>query len=388
MTTPTTTKPSSIASRLRSFGVVLAALRVQSGEAVSDLDRRKAATLPRGRRSADDSALDRIGDASYREIFAHLADELSVAKAAMISANSSHLGRLAQVVELQERRDDLKRALYSRFVKLRRTYETLYGSHRGFPVLAISGRTPRHATGLVAQVRETAGFLAKPRVELPRLDVAGITVNPRATAAQLAAGADELAGALADLGAALKLAEVTRAAKNDAIAAYDATFLRVAKVAESLFHFAGLHEQAKRVRPSTRRPGRRLAEAGPEPESGDTAARPPTAEISAEPEAGAPAVESGLPPVRPRDFPASRLRLVLKRRGDGDPAEIETPIVRDPSLPSRSGSASHPKPGSATSLADRGPPMALPGLGLVEVVDEPTPVHFAGFVGHRTGEPQ
>ena len=39
-------------------------------------------------------------------------------------------------------------ALYSRFVKVRHTYETLYGSHRGFPVLAISGRTPRHTPGL------------------------------------------------------------------------------------------------------------------------------------------------------------------------------------------------------------------------------------------------
>ncbi len=34
MATPTTTQPSSIASRLRSFGIVQAALRVQSGEAV------------------------------------------------------------------------------------------------------------------------------------------------------------------------------------------------------------------------------------------------------------------------------------------------------------------------------------------------------------------
>ncbi len=280
MTTPVTTQPSSIASRLKSFGVVHAALRVQSGEAVGELDPRKATTLARGRRSAGDSAIRRIGDASYRQVFAHLVAELEVAKAEMISANSSHLGRLAQVVELQGRRDDLKRALYSRFVKVRQTYETLYGSHRGFPVLAVSGRTPRHATGLVAQVRETAGFLAQPRVELPRLDIAGITVDPPATAAQLAAGAGELDGALVDLDTALKLAEVTRAAKNDAIAAYDATFLRVARVAESLFHFAGLHELAKRVRPSTRRPGRRLAEVGPKPDSRDTAPRRAAAETA------------------------------------------------------------------------------------------------------------
>ena len=268
MTTPTTTQPSSITSRLKSFGVVHAALRVQSGEAVSELDRRKAAVRARGRRSAGDSAFDHIGDAGYRQIFAHLAAELSSAKAGMTSANSIHLGRLAQVVELQGRRDALKGALYDRFVKVRRTYETHYGSHRGFPVLAVSGRTPRHATGLVAQVRETAGFLAKPGVDLPRLDVAGITVDPSATAAHLASWADELDGVLVDLDAALKLAEVTRTAKNDALAAYDVTFLRVARMAESLFHFAGLHELAKRVRPSTRRPGRRRLDEGQEPASG------------------------------------------------------------------------------------------------------------------------
>ncbi len=268
MATPTTTRPSSIASRLKSFGVVHAALRVQSGEAVSELDRRKA------------------GGASYRETFAHLAAELSAAKADMVSANSSHLGRLAEVVDLRQRRDALKGALYSRFGKVRHVFETLYGSRRGFPVLAVSGRTPRHATGLVAQVRETAGFLAKPRVELPRLDLAGITVDPPATAAQLAAGADELDGALADLEAARRRAEVTRQAKNDAIAAYDDTFVRVARVAESLFHFAGLHEQALRLRPSTRRPGRRLADEVSEADSGDAAARPATAETSGEPRSG------------------------------------------------------------------------------------------------------
>ncbi|MCP3958042.1 MAG: hypothetical protein GY719_09335 [bacterium] len=292
MATPTTTRPGSIASRLRSFGVVHAALRVQSGEGVSELDRRKARALAGGRRPASDSAFEGSGGAGYLEAFAHLSAELSAAKAKMVSANSIHLGRLAEVVGLQQRRDDLKGALYSRFVKVRRLFETLYGSGRGFPVLAVSGRTPRHATGLVAQVRETAGFLAKPRVELPRLDVAGITVDPPATAAQLAAEADELDGALVDLDEALKLAEITRQAKNDAIAAYDDTFLRVARLAESLFHFAGLHELAKRLRPSTRRPGRRLADEGPEPDSGDTVAPPPAAaETTGEPEAGAPVVE-------------------------------------------------------------------------------------------------
>ncbi len=56
MAKPTTTRPGSIASRLKSFGIFHAALRIQSGEAVSELDRRKAAALARDKRSAGDSA--------------------------------------------------------------------------------------------------------------------------------------------------------------------------------------------------------------------------------------------------------------------------------------------------------------------------------------------
>lgn len=48
-------------------------------------------------------------------------------------------------------------------------------------------------------------------------------------------------------------------------------------MAEGLFHFAGLHELAKRVRPS-RRPGRRRAEVGAAPDAEGAAPRPATGE--------------------------------------------------------------------------------------------------------------
>ena len=187
----------------------------------------------------------------------------------MISANTAHLGQLARIVELQEQRDGMKSALSRRFRKVRHTFGSLYGPDQSFPVLAASGKTPRSPTGLVVQVRETVAFFEKPSLELPPLEVDGIAVDPPTTAVQLAAGADELDGVLVELDRARKQADVTRLAKNDAIEGYDLKFLRVARVAESLFHFAGMPELAKRVRPSTRRPGRRLADDGSEPESGE-----------------------------------------------------------------------------------------------------------------------
>ncbi len=150
--------------------------------------------------------------------------------------------------------------MFRRFSKSRRIFETVYGSSRRFPVLAISGDTPSDPTGLVAQVRDTAGFLHDPTVAAPELDLPGIELDPRAVATRLTADADELDGVLVDVNEAEKQADATREAKNAAISGYDRRFLRIARVAESIFHYVGMHELATRVRPSTRRPGRRLAD--------------------------------------------------------------------------------------------------------------------------------
>ncbi len=272
MSTPTTTKPSSFASRLKAFGVVFAALTTHSGQATNLLARRQAAVLAAGRETTPEPVLEAGEDATYRPLFDHLAGELKTAKDEMISANADHLGQLARIIDLKGRRDALTGTLSGRFFKARHTYETLFGSDKRFAMLAIAGDTPTDPTALVAQVRDSVVFLEEPKVATPELDLLGIDLEPQATAAQLTADADELDGTLADVNQAEKQAEVTREAKNAAIKGYDRKFLRVARVAESVFHFAGLHELATRVRPSTRRPGRRLADEAGEPDAPETSA--------------------------------------------------------------------------------------------------------------------
>ncbi len=90
----------------------------------------------------------------------------------------------------------------------------------------------------------------------------------------------------AEIDRARKEAEVTRKAKNDAIDQFDSVFLWVGRALESYFHLAGRHELAERVRPSTRRPGRRAADVDPESDSGEASSEegsPEQAE-AAEPE--------------------------------------------------------------------------------------------------------
>ncbi len=270
ITSPVTTKPSSIASRLRSFGVVYAALMIQSGEAADELALRKAAALATGLEPGDEPNLQPEEDTTYHELFAHLAGELTMAKTEMLSANSTHLGQLAHIVDLKSQRDGQTGSLSGKFFKARHTFETLYGSDRRFEVLGISGETPTDPTGLVAQVRETVGFLEDPKVATPDLDLFGVDLDPPAMAIQLADAADALDLVLTGINEAEKQADVTREAKNTAIKAYDAKFMDVARMAESVFRFAGLHELAKRVRPSTRRPGRRLEEVNGETDATDT----------------------------------------------------------------------------------------------------------------------
>jgi hypothetical protein len=62
-------------------------------------------------------------------------------------------------------------------------------------------------------------------------------------------------------------------------------FLWVGRTLEGLFHLAGLHELAERVRPSTRRPGRR-AEEDPGPGSEESTPEDSTSEEPTSPSTG------------------------------------------------------------------------------------------------------
>ncbi len=279
MKTPVRTKNSSIAYRLRSFSVVDAALYTQSGEAVAFLNSHYAP--PTGGDGSADPAGTIVVD--YQGVFTNLGTELRAAKDGMVAANTVHLGQLARIVDLQKQRTNLKQGLFDRFFKVRHGLESFFGSGQGFPMLAVDGETPRDPMGLVNQVRETVDFLGQPKVAQPTLDVDGVQFDLSAIATQLGGGADELEAVVDELERARKEAEVTRNAKNDAIDRYDSVFLWVGRTLESYFHLAGMHDLAERVRPSTRRPGRRAADETSEPDSGEETAEEATGEDAGEP---------------------------------------------------------------------------------------------------------
>lgn len=271
MKTPQNTQDRTFAAKLRSYDVVSAAIQTHGGGAADVLNGRRSGAVA-GREAFD-----------YRLVFGDLGAKLASAKQEMLSANAIHLGQLAKVSDLQQRRDELKDELLAKFTPTRHTLENLFGSVRGFTVVGVAGDTLRDPQGLVKQVRDTVGFLEEPKVELSTA-VVGVQADFPTVAENLAQGADRLEEALTEHAEADKDAETTRQTKNEAIESYDRTFLHVAQTTEGLFNLAGLHDLAKRVRPSRRRPGRRAAEAGGDASADEAPSSEPTSSQESTPD--------------------------------------------------------------------------------------------------------
>ncbi len=243
MKRPIKTLDRTIAGRMRSYDVVTAAIRATGVDAAGILETRYP-SVPEGPPAAN-----------YHRVLTDLNGELGDAFQRMLAVNTIHQGQLAKVVELAGQRDDLTGGLVEHFVQVRHSLENLYGGVRGFTVIGVTGQTLRDPAGLLKQVRETVDFLGSPKVALPVVE--GFNIDHSRVSERLASDAEELEGVLTDHAEARKEAEATRLSKNDAITAYDQTFLHVARTVGGLFHIAGLHDAAERVRPPERRKGSR-----------------------------------------------------------------------------------------------------------------------------------
>ncbi|MCP3961565.1 MAG: hypothetical protein GY719_27300 [bacterium] len=251
MKTPNRTRDRTFAGKLRAYDVVSAAIDTHGGQA-ADVLNPDTGTAVEG-----EPALD------YRPIFTDLGNRLETAKEEMLTANATHLGQLARVAELKARRSGVRDELFAAFTPARSTLEHLYGRDNGFTTTGVAGSTLPDPRGLVKQVRDAVDFFQDPKVELTPA-VEEVRVDLPMLAVRLSLGADQLELAIGDHAGAEKTAEATRATKNTAIKTYDREFIYVARTTEGLFDLAGMHELAQRVRPSTRRPGRRAEDTGNE----------------------------------------------------------------------------------------------------------------------------
>lgn len=116
---------------------------------------------------------------------------------------------------------------------------------------------------------------------IPLPERRGVRVDAIELAVSLDALSRELDAALAAVDRELREAEATLQTKHQAMTTYDKTFTGAAAALSALFNLADEPELARRVRPSTRRPGQTLLD---DADTLDADATPAELPIEAEPE--------------------------------------------------------------------------------------------------------
>lgn len=170
----------------------------------------------------------------------------------LVNADEAHEAEKADDVAVRNELEGAIEGMYREVVDFRAGLEAV-GKTEAVQHIGLSGTTPRDPTELMRLGRVIQG-------QLPGL--ASIVPARRGVVFDAMSFAEPVTLALVRLDTAREALlreqrefEVTLLAKNEALAAYDACFMSVARALESLFRMAGLGWLADRVRPSSRRPG-------------------------------------------------------------------------------------------------------------------------------------
>ena len=216
----------------------------------------------------------------YGKQVEHLKHELDSAESKVIAAEDEHMRKDVVVSRLRTERDEIVDANHDKLAAARQGLDGAHGDKAGFETAFVSGKTPRNPRKLEGQLEQSAKLLREPAVEPRKLRIAGFDVDYSTVADDLDAGRLEVRDVADRLDLANKEAEGTMLARREAIDELQSTVIWAGRSAEGLFHRAGEHELAKRVRSSTARPPRPSEQASgdEEPPADDSEAKDPASE--------------------------------------------------------------------------------------------------------------
>jgi hypothetical protein len=184
---------------------------------------------------------------------------LAVAVRQLVGAGERHRDEIDNDIRLRQRRDELVGFLGTKVSRFRNTLDGVFGAGSAIQLAGLGGRTEQEPMALLAQVEDILRRFANPTTELGSPGF-GLQLDPTTVVGEFQGEYQELRDLLSELQSENRRSDATVIAKQAAMEDYDKQFRWIAGCLESLYHLAGQHELAERVKPSTRRSGRTQAD--------------------------------------------------------------------------------------------------------------------------------
>ncbi len=276
--------------RLASCAVVLWALKAHGPRVVEIFNGPLGRLLPDGLK------------AYIEQHVTQLREVLATARDMLITSDRNLRDQKALTSRFRRIRDKAAKALSPYVAGLRDTLKGACGPEVAEEI-GFAPRTPVQPAELHEQAQHLTTRLDEPSLALPPVRFQGVTIDPVSLVEEMRPLVQDLGQALEDVGRAERNIDAMKIAKDEALDAFNRTFLWVAQSAESLFKMAGLPAVAQRVRPSSRRQGLtdEVESEGPEVPLADPddATDEVTAEVPEVPEAAT----KGRPDIPPVESP-------------------------------------------------------------------------------------
>ena len=162
----------------------------------------------------------------------------------------------------QKARDPISRGFRDRqigavntsVIDLRQAFTGIYSEDK-LAEFGFARRTPSQPEALQEQAIHLVERLSDSKLDLTGSSYRDVQLDAPNLVRELAGSVEALQAASDDLVREERKTEALKLAKDAALAEYNTSFLWIARTVESLCQLAGLEEVAKRVRPSSRRPG-------------------------------------------------------------------------------------------------------------------------------------
>ncbi len=235
-----------VTDRQKSANAVVASIEAHGSDAGAALAAQFTGVLRKGE-SAPDVAL-------VLQLFGRL---LARDAGALVEADDRHEAEKADDDAPRTARDASAAAVREACAVARDGVAAVYGDAALGP-LGLGEAVPQASDGaaLARYAERAASKLADAKLALPKPKTRAVSIDREALAAGVREQLPTLLRSLKDVERERRELEGTQSAKNRAVAQHDATFSLAANVTSAVLRAAGMTEQADRVRPSARRPGR------------------------------------------------------------------------------------------------------------------------------------